>query len=193
MYFKWIQPIPNWLFIHFIQYFNKSVKKKQKTISLLPPLTLALSRLFGYPKALGKWNFSGKNTMKINVFFHSMGICSQAFVEQLWRMHTHRRLQTFCWKTSRNENVRQQLIIFFNCQNYFSLYFKIDYILYLRRSSANTIIRKIWNLCSSNHKFICCHMKADERRKRSRANACIFYLFKRRICGGVRMFLLLLL
>lgn len=30
MYFKWIQPIPNWLFIHFIQYFNKSVKKNKK-------------------------------------------------------------------------------------------------------------------------------------------------------------------
>lgn len=99
MYFKWIQPIPNWLFIHFIQYFNKSVKKAKKNdLSPHPPPAHPLSRLFGYPKALGKWNFTGKNTMKINVFFHSMGICSQAFVnscEECTHTHTNILLKNF--------------------------------------------------------------------------------------------------
>lgn len=58
LYFKWIHPIPNWLFIRFIQYFNKSVEKNKnkKMIPCLLYLSLppSLPRLSGYPDALGK-------------------------------------------------------------------------------------------------------------------------------------------
>lgn len=162
------QSIGNWLFIHLIQYFNKSAKKHKWSLGLSPA-----SRLSKQPNREHRENEISMEKIQWKLMFHFMW---WEFVpKHLWTVcknahctDTHKHLAR---KTSCNENVRQQLIIFFNCRNYFSLYFQVDYILCVFATSANTITPEKYEIyVGPNHKFMRAALWKQMNKKK--ANAC---------------------